>query len=244
VIPIVAPPIVINDVGMAKTILVCGYGPGISSAVAQRFGAEGFAVGLAARGADKVTAGAKALEAKGIRAAAFPTDLSDLAAARALVGKAREALGPITAVAWVAYENAAGDLLTAGAPAIRGVLDVAITSLITVVQAALPDLKTQSDAAVLIVNGGLALSDPGIDSTAVQWGAMGLAIANAAKHKLASLLSQKLKGDGVYVGEALVLGTVKGTAFDSGNATVDASTVAGKLWDLYRARRDVIGRIG
>ena len=27
---------------MTKTILVCGYGPGISNAVAERFGAEGY----------------------------------------------------------------------------------------------------------------------------------------------------------------------------------------------------------
>ena len=83
---------------MTKTILVCGYGPGISNAVAERFGREGFAVALAARNADRVSAGVKALEAKGIRAAGFPTDLGDPTAARALVGKVRETLGPITAL--------------------------------------------------------------------------------------------------------------------------------------------------
>ncbi len=29
---------------MTKTILVCGHGPGISDAVARKFGAEGFSV--------------------------------------------------------------------------------------------------------------------------------------------------------------------------------------------------------
>ena len=229
---------------MAKTLLICGYGPGISSAIAQRFGAEGFALALAARNADKVTAGVKALEAKGLRAAGFPTDLSDPAAARALVAKARDALGPIAAVAWVAYGTGAGDLMAADASAIRGALDIAITSLVGVVQAALPDLKTQSNPAVLVVNGGLGYFDPAVDSMAVQWGSMGLAVANSAKHKLVGLLSQKLKGDGVYVGEAMVLGTVKGTAFDRGDATIDPAAVAGKLWDLYRARTDVTAQVG
>jgi NAD(P)-dependent dehydrogenase (short-subunit alcohol dehydrogenase family) len=226
---------------MAKTILVCGYGPGISSAIAERFGTEGFAVALAARTAEKLNAGVKELEAKGIRAVAFPTDLSDPAAARPLVGKVREAVGPIGAVAWVAYANGAGDLMVADPPAIRGVLDIAITGLVSLVQAALLDLKTQSDPAVLVVNGSLAYFDPAMDSAAVQVGAMGLAVANAAKHKLVGLLSQKLKSDGVYVGEAMVLGTVKGTTFQGG--TIDASTVAAKLWDLYRARTEVTARI-
>ena len=42
---------------MAKTMIVCGYGPGISNAVAQRFGAEGFSVALIGRSADKLAAG-------------------------------------------------------------------------------------------------------------------------------------------------------------------------------------------
>jgi len=36
---------------MAKTILISGYGPGISSAIAEKFGSEGYAVALAARNA-------------------------------------------------------------------------------------------------------------------------------------------------------------------------------------------------
>jgi hypothetical protein len=53
------------------------------------------------------------------------------------------------------------------------------------------------------------------------------------------LRAKKLQGDGVYVGEAMVLGTIKGSAFDGGNATLPPSAVAGKLWDLYRARTNV-----
>src|ERR1700753_3686829 len=98
---------------MAKTILICGYGPGISHAMAERFASEGFSVALAARNAERLAAGVKALEGKGVKAAAFPTDLSDPAAARGLVDKARAALGPISVVEWNAYASGAGDLLTA-----------------------------------------------------------------------------------------------------------------------------------
>ncbi|HVV53420.1 MAG TPA: SDR family NAD(P)-dependent oxidoreductase [Polyangia bacterium] len=229
---------------MAKTILVSGYGTGISNAVAQKFGAEGFQVALAARNAERVAAGVKALEAKGVKAAGFPTDLGDAAAARALVGKVREALGPLTAIEWNAYSGAAGDLLAADAAEIRGALDIAVTSLLITVQAALPDLKKQQDAAVLVINGGFGYFDPNVDAAGVQYNAMGLSVANAAKHKLVGLLSKKLAPEGVYVGEAMVLGMVKGTAFDGGNATIEPATVAGKLWDLYRARTAVTAEIG
>ncbi|MBC7975508.1 MAG: SDR family NAD(P)-dependent oxidoreductase, partial [Myxococcales bacterium] len=56
---------------MAKNILIAGYGPGISTAVAERFGAEGFQVAVAGRNADKLAAGVAALEARGVKAAAF-----------------------------------------------------------------------------------------------------------------------------------------------------------------------------
>lgn len=229
---------------MAKTILICGYGPGISSAIAERFGAEGYAVALAARNADRLSTGVKALQAKGIQAAAFPTDLADPTAVRALVGKVHDALGPLTALAWTAYDTGAGDLLSAEPAAVRRTLDIATTSLLTAVSAALADLKGQPDGAVLVVNGGFGYADPAVDAAAVQFKSMGLAMANAAKNKLVGMLSQKLKGDGVYVGQAMVLGSVKGTAWDQGNATIDASTVAAKLWDLSRARSEVTAKIG
>jgi NADP-dependent 3-hydroxy acid dehydrogenase YdfG len=229
---------------MSKTILICGYGPGISKAVAEKFGAEGFAVAVAARDAERLAAGAKALEAKGIKTAAFPTDLADPVAVRALVGKARAALGPITVLEWTAYGGGAGDLLTADAAALHGIFDVAVTGLLTAVQAALPDLRKEKDGAVLITNGGLGYFDPKVDAMAVEWNAAGLAVANAAKHKVVGLLAQKLKSESVYVGEVVVLGAVKGTAFDPGNATIEPATVAAKFWELYRARSEVTAQVG
>lgn len=228
---------------MSKTILIAGYGPGTSTAVAQKFGAEGFSVALVGRTPEKLAAGVKELEAKGIKAAAFPTDLADPHATRALIGKVRAALGPVTVLQWSAYANTAGDLLTADVATIRGTLDIAVTSLLTAVQAALPDLRKETDAAILVINGGLAYYDASVDAAAAQWGVMGLAVANAAKHKIVGLLSQKLKNDGIYVGEVVITGSIKGTAFDSGQATIEASAVADKLWALYRARDEISGQV-
>ncbi len=227
---------------MAKTIIVGGYGPGISAAVAQRFGAEGFTVALVARSTERLADGVQALEAQGVKAAAFPADLGSPAAVKALIGKVREKLGPISALHWNAYSTGAGDLLTADVAALHSSFDVAITGLLTAVQESLADLK-QAQGAVLVTNGGLLVNDPSVDEMAVKWNAMGLAMVNAAKHKLVGLLSQKLKPDGVYVGEVNVKGTVKGTAWDTGNANVDPSAVAQKFWDLYSARQDTIGYV-
>jgi NAD(P)-dependent dehydrogenase (short-subunit alcohol dehydrogenase family) len=229
---------------MPKTIIVGGYGSGISKAVAERFGAEGFAVALIARSADKLAAGVKELEGKGVKAAGFPANLGDPTAAREAVKKVRAALGPITVLQWTAYDGGAGDLTTADPAAIRSVLDVGITGFLAAVQEALPDLRREKEAAILVTNGGLGYFDPKVDAVGVKWNAMGLSVVNAAKHKLVGLLFQKLAPDNVYVGEVVVLGSVKGTAFDDGQATVEATTVAAKFWELYKVRGDATGQVG
>ncbi len=220
---------------MTKTIVVAGFGPGIATSVAEKFGAEGFAVALVARSAERLAEGARALAAKGIKAAAFPADLSVPNGIEPLISKIRGELGPIAVLHWNAYSNAAGDVLAADATALQATLDVAVGSLLAAVRAALPDLRAEKGA-VLSTNGGLLFDDPAIDERSVSWNLMGLSLGNAAKHKLLGLLSQKLKPEGVYVGEVIVTGTIKGSAFDKGNANLEGAAVAEKFWDLYRAR--------
>jgi NADP-dependent 3-hydroxy acid dehydrogenase YdfG len=224
---------------MSKTIIVCGHGPGISDAVARKFGAEGFSVALVARRAEKLTAAVAALEAKGIKAAAFPTDLGDPNAVRAMVAKVRASLGPITVIHWNAYAGVGGDLTTAKVEEVRAPFDVAVTGLVVALQEALPDLKKEKNAAVLVTGGGFAFYDPKVDAMTVEWNAMGVAVSKAAQHKLVGLLGAKLGPLGIYVGEVVVLGMVKGTAFDSGHATLEASTIADKFWAIYGARAEL-----
>lgn len=221
---------------MSKTIVVCGYGPGISHATAERFGAEGFAVALVGRTAARLADGVKRLAARGIRAAAFAHDLGEPSHAAALASQIREQLGAISVIHWNAYSHAAGDLSTAAVAELRGGLDLAVSGLVALYQAARADLESQPEAAILITCGGLAINDPKVDAMAVKWSAMGLAIAKAAQHKLAAVLHHHLQPRGIFVGEVVVTALVKGTAFDSGNATLEPAAVAAAFWDLYRAR--------
>jgi NADP-dependent 3-hydroxy acid dehydrogenase YdfG len=228
---------------MAKTILINGFGTGISQAIAEHFGAQGFAVALAARNTDRLASGVKALEAKGIHAAGFKTDLTDLTAIPKLIKDVKEKLGQIDVVQWNAYASGAGDFLTNDAAEVRAPFDLAVTSLIATVQASLADLRA-TKGAVLVTNGGLGALDPAVDAMGVTWKAMGLSVANAAKHKTVRLLAEQLKPDGVYVGEVSVLQAVKGTAWDSGQATLEASTIAAKFWQIYTERKELSVRVG
>jgi len=229
---------------MSKTIVVVGFGPGISTAVADKFGAEGFSVALVARNEARLAAGVAALEAKGVTAVAIPADASDPASIRAAIAKARAALGPVTALHWNAYGGSeAGDLMTVDPAAVKGVFDVAVVGLLAAVQEAHADLKASGAGAVLVTNGAFGELGPMFDSFAVNMKSMGVALANAAKHKLVGLLAARLKDDGIFFGQVMVAGMVKGTAWDTGGGGIDPATVAGKFWDLYQGRGESYARV-
>jgi len=223
---------------MAETIVICGYGVGISDAVARRFAKEGYRVAIVARNAERLNAAVQKLSAEKIEVKAFPCDLGDVEAVKKLIADVQASLGPIKVVHWNAYSGGAGDLKTAIIDELRAILNVSVHGLIAAVQAALPDLKAQSGA-LLVTGGGLSFFDPAVDAAATQWGAQGLAIGKSAQHKTVGLLSKSLQPEGVYVGEVVVTGLVKGTAWDTGSATLEASTIAEKFWELYRARDTV-----
>lgn len=224
---------------MSKTIVVVGYGPGISTAVAEKFGAEGFSVSLVARNPENLAEGVAALRAKGVAAAGFQGDAADPVSISAAIGKARDAFGPITVLHWNAISGSqVGDLLAIDPTRVGEIFDVAIVGLLSAVHEVLPDLKNTREGAVLVTNGAFGFILPPMDALAVSLQSMGVALANAAKAKLVGLLSERLKADGVYVGEVTVAGAVKGTPYAM-EGGIEGAKIADMFWALYCARDEI-----
>jgi NAD(P)-dependent dehydrogenase (short-subunit alcohol dehydrogenase family) len=223
---------------MSKTILICGHGPGISDAVAREFGKRGFRVALVARNAARIAAAADELGKAGVIAKAFACDLGDTDAVTRMVGHVHAALGPISVLHWNGYAMGAGNLLTAPLAELRTIFDVGVFGLVAAVQAALPDLRAEQGS-VLVTGGGFATYAEQVDKMVVQWSSMGLATSKAAQRKLTHLLHHKLAEEGVYAGEVVVLGLVKGTAFDAGNAPLEPADIAAAFWRLHEQRNAI-----
>jgi NADP-dependent 3-hydroxy acid dehydrogenase YdfG len=226
---------------MPNTIVVCGYGPGISAAVARKFGAQGYQVALVGRTAARVEAGAASLREAGVQAKAFTCDLGDPAAVTQMLDAVREQLGPVHTLYWNAYGNGAGDLLTCDPTELRAVFDVAVVGLVAAVQRSLADLKANKGA-VLITGGGFAYYEDGPTKMANEYNLMGTALGKAAQHKATVSLHHKLADTGVFVGELVVLGLVKGTAL-SADYGMDADLVADAAWKLAQERNEVFVRV-
>ena len=104
-------------------------------------------------------------------------------------------------------------------------------------------IQSQSSLDLAITGDGFFATKAQVDGTAVKFNSMDLALANAAKHKLVGLLAARLESEGVYVGEVMIAGTIKGTAWDQGNANIDPKTAADKFWSLYQDRKEIRARI-
>lgn len=96
-----------------RVAAVLGVGPGLGAAVAQRFAREGFAVGLMARGEDKLAPVKAQIERLGGTALGVPTDAGDAASVKAAFAAVRAELGPPEVLVY-----------NAGAYQMGGILDV------------------------------------------------------------------------------------------------------------------------
>jgi len=223
---------------MSKVIVIVGYGPGTATAVAERFAAEGFAIAPIARNEERLAAGVAALSARGATAFGFTANAADPESIRTAIRSVRSQMGSICVLHWNVYAGLdAGDLLTADAASVRAAFDATGVGLLAATAEALPDLKQSESGTIFVSNGAFGEVSSEMDETAVNQHAMGIAVSCAAKNKLVGLLAQRLKGDGIYVGEVMVYGTIKGTP-SGGSNSIDPALIAEEYWRLYQTRSE------
>jgi NADP-dependent 3-hydroxy acid dehydrogenase YdfG len=227
-----------------KTLVIVGFGQGTATAVAEKFGSEGFSLALIGRNQERLAAGAAALKARRIDAYAFPADAGDESSIGSAIASVHSQMGSITVLHWNAYGGLdAGDLLSADTAAVHDIFDVAVYGLLAATKEALPDLKQNNGGALLISNGAFGEVSPQIDEFVSGGDFMGLALSSAAKHKLVGLLAARLKNEGVYVGEVMVRASIAGTPSASANS-VDPTVIAAKYWEMYQSRSETRGTVG
>ncbi|KAJ3192632.1 hypothetical protein HK101_006212 [Irineochytrium annulatum] len=220
----------------SRVFICAGYGVGISSAVAKKFGALGFHLALLSRTESKGTEAASALRKDGVKATGYAVDLADPPAVVATVEQIRQDLGSIHVLFW----NTGGS----GRP--YSALDCPIAdfhrefnacnvSFASAVRVARSDLIANKGA-VLNTGSGIGVEKDVYTTMAVERNTANMALAKAAQRKLVHILHETLKPDGIYVGECTVLGPVRGTAADHAQANIKPDMVADVLRELYTKR--------
>jgi NAD(P)-dependent dehydrogenase (short-subunit alcohol dehydrogenase family) len=218
------------------TLIVYGYGPGISHATAMRFGREGYSLALVGRNEQRLADGVALLAGHGLDAQSYVSDAADPADIRRTVAEIRRRQGNLSAVVWTAFRNGGvTNVLQTRPEDVERAFDIGVTGLLACVQAAFDDLTAARSAAILVANGAVGENTSQADGFATMLGIDGVALENAAKSKLVGMLAERLREFDVYVGEVTVAGSVAGTTTARGDA-IDPADIAELFWSLTRTR--------
>jgi NAD(P)-dependent dehydrogenase (short-subunit alcohol dehydrogenase family) len=135
-----------------KTVIVSGVGPGLGGEVARIALRDGAQVVIAARGAAKLEAIAKQLDASGQRVAAYAFDITDAAACEGLVAFAEQRFGGLDALVQVAaFDAVFGTLATTKADDWRRVMEVNVIGTTQLCRAAVPALEKRGGGSLVLI---------------------------------------------------------------------------------------------
>ena len=198
-------------------MIVIGAGPGIGLAVARRFAAGGFDIGLVARSQSTLDAGAQALADTGRRIRTATADVGDEDA----LGSALEGLVDAHGVPDVLVYNAAmiqrdevGELSS------RQHLDAWAVNVVGAIVAAgrIAPRMAQRGSGSIILTGGMPAPIPEVVS---------LSLGKAGLRALTELLATRYWPAGVHVATVTVGGAVEV------GGTFDPSAIAEEYWALH-----------
>ena len=205
---------------MVKSIIIVGYGPGISTAVADRFGTEGYAVGLVSRNHHESLLAQ--LAQKGVTVHFESADAGTMPDLQTALHRLSAKLGGVGVVLYNAAVLKATDILRLPPQELVQDFGVNVAGALGTVQTLLNELK-KTRGAVLFTGGGLA-TDPH-----PQYGS--LSIGKAGLRSLAFQLYQRLQPEGVYAG---VLTITQG--INEGDPTYSPQALAGHIWQMAQKR--------
>lgn len=203
-------------------IAIVGAGRGLGTAVARRFGAEGFDVALISRSQEHVDALAEDLQAAGLKARGYAASVRDQKSLISALDRAGQELGPIGVLEYSplpqkeflrpALETTVDDLV--------GAVEFSIYGPVTAVHQVLQGMRFLGGGSILFVNGGSgARPNPKVAGTS---------IAFAGESAYAKMLHDTLAPERIQVGQLIIPG-----AITPGHPNNDPTVLAGKLWHLH-----------
>jgi NADP-dependent 3-hydroxy acid dehydrogenase YdfG len=198
-----------------KTVIVTGASSGIGAATVRLLRVAGANPVLAARRADRLAGLSKELDG----ALAVPTDVTDPAQVRDLVGATLDRHGRIDGLVNNAGASLHGPLDQVDMAEFGQILQLNVASLVAVTQAVLPAMRAQGSGRIVNISSGT--------TRRVAVGVGAYAASKLAVNMLSDVWRQELAGDGIAV--SLLLPSLTATEFGDGMFTLGASPRPGMV---------------
>lgn len=205
-------------------ITIIGAGPGISRAVAEKFGSEGFSVGLIARNEAKLQAEAAALQQKGIRATYASADAGNESSLTAALDTIGNTLGPADVVLYNAYASAFKPLEGETWESLQQQFAVNVGGAFFVLKKYLPLYKQAGKGKLFFTGGGVSLHP--------QPNLTGLSMGKAALRNLVLGTAGRFRNSAVHLATVTINGFVK-----EADPRYNPTAIAGEFWRLYEQQQ-------
>lgn len=181
------------DLGLnGKVAAVTGASRGIGKGIALSLAAEGCHVAICARGEEALEEAAEEIEAKGVRVAAIPLDVTEEEAGEAFIEEAVEALGGLDILVGNVGGNRRGDFMDVTDEDWEAILDLNLKSHIRTSRAAIPHMRERGGGAICYISSIFGR----------EVGGAGISIYNTTKSALISMakvMAQELTPEGIRV---------------------------------------------
>lgn len=180
-----------------KVAVIAGAGRGVGRAVAEAFAAEGAAVALAARSADEIQALATEITARGEKALAVPTDLTQTEQVKHLFARVQNELGDVDIlVANAAANGPIGMVWETDPDEWLALYDVNVVGMVRCTHFVLPGMIQRRRGKIIIVGSVAGYSD--------RWAMLrpelaAYGLTKAATNRFAKCLSEQVKPYGINV---------------------------------------------
>ena len=175
-----------------RVCLVTGVGPGTGTALVRRFAADGYRVAMLARDADRLAQLAAGIPG----AAAFPVDLADLEALRAVLARITSELGAPSVVIHNAVAGGFGTFESVKPEELEHRFRVNVTALLVLAQELAPTMAAAGRGAIVVTGNTSAWRGTAPFA--------GFAPTKAAQRILAESLARTLGPRGVHVAYVVV----------------------------------------
>ncbi|MFG2263119.1 SDR family NAD(P)-dependent oxidoreductase [Streptomyces sp. NPDC048720] len=209
-----------------SVIAIVGAGPGLGTAVARRFGREGYDVALVARDPGRLNDLVHELAADGVAARGFAADVRRPEELAAALKDAGRVLGTVEVLQYspVPHRDFMRPVLETRHRDLLGPIEFSVYGPVVAVQQVLPGMRELGRGTILLVNGGTA-AVPHPERA-------GTSIAFAAESAYGHLLHDRLAGEGIHVAQLIIPGSIT-----PGHVRKDPAVLADTLWAMHRDRR-------
>lgn len=199
-------------------ILIIGSGPGLSRAVAERFGKEGFEVSLVARTESKLQQKVKTLQASGVRADYKVCDVSNETQLLALLEAEKQNLPEV--MLFNAFTAGGGSLENETWDSLRSQMDINTGAAFHILKTLLPEYRKTGKGKLFFTGGGLGVN-PHPDF-------LGIGMTKAALRNLVYAAAKSAEGTDVHISTVTVVGNIDGE-----DPKYASPQIAEEYWKLY-----------